>query len=254
MIDFSGVSNQSWPGRFFRSFLRWIPDDRVMKVMQGPLRGMRWIAGASTHGCWLGSYELEKQRLIAGQVSPGSVFFDVGANVGFYTLLGSSEVGTSGRVISFEPLPLNIEYLERHIELNGLNNVTVIKAAVSDQAGEGQFDEGQDNCMGKLSSSGTIKVEMVALDDLIEQGKVPIPDFVKIDVEGAEYSVLEGAQEMLRTSGPTVFLATHGSHVHQRCLDFLGSLGYHCQPIEKGASLENCDEIIAVKDACSAER
>ena len=104
MIDFSGVSNQSWPGRFFRSFLRWIPDDRVMKVMQGPLRGMRWIAGASTHGCWLGSYELEKQRLIAERVSPGSVFFDVGANVGFYTLLGSSEVGAAGRVISFEPL------------------------------------------------------------------------------------------------------------------------------------------------------
>lgn len=247
MLNFSGLSNQTGLGKFLRSFLKVIPDDFTVRILQGRLRGMRWIAGASTHGCWLGSYELSKQNLITQSVTEGSVFFDIGANVGFYTLLASSSVGPSGTVIAFEPLPSNIKYLERHIELNALENVRLIKAAVSDSSGEGRFAEGPDNCMGKLSDDGTFVVEMVTLDQLITEGKVPKPDFLKIDVEGAEFGVLQGATELLLESHPTVFLATHGSRVHRQCIELLESLGYSCREIEDDQSGEHSPEIVAVK-------
>ncbi len=76
-----------------------------MHVVQGPLRGKRWIAGSSNHGCWLGSYELAKQRKVIELVRPGMVCWDVGAHVGFYTLLFAELVGPLGRVFAFEPLP-----------------------------------------------------------------------------------------------------------------------------------------------------
>lgn len=247
MLDFSGVSNQKWTGKFARSILRIIPDGFTVRILQGKLRGKRWITGASTHGCWLGSYELSKQNSIATSLAEGNVFFDIGANVGFYTLLASSCVGPSGQVIAFEPLPSNFKYLERHIELNSLKNVQLIKAAVSDESGEGQFAEGPDNCMGKLSDAGEVEVELVTLDQLITEGKVPTPGFLKIDVEGAEFAVLQGAKELLADSHPTVFLATHGKSVHSQCLKLLGALGYSCRAIDANLSVTESDEIVAVK-------
>jgi predicted RNA methylase len=94
-----------------------------MPILQGPGRGIRWIVGAGTHGCWLGSYESEKQAVVAEALGPGMVFYDLGANAGFYTLLAARAVLPGGEVIAFEPLPENISYLRRHVERNGFRNV-----------------------------------------------------------------------------------------------------------------------------------
>ncbi len=93
MINFSGISNSKLAGRAMRLPLQLIPDSAVVRILQGPLRGKRWIAGSSNHGCWLGSYEAAKQRKIIEFVRPGMVCWDVGANVGFYTLLFAELVG-----------------------------------------------------------------------------------------------------------------------------------------------------------------
>lgn len=84
-------------------------------------------------------------RLLAGQV-----IFDIGAHVGFYTLLGSVLIGASGRVSSFEPLPANVGFLLEHLALNRLQNVTVIEAAVSDESHASRFTPGSDTSMGML--------------------------------------------------------------------------------------------------------
>ena len=89
----SEISNRSVAGRLLRLPLALIPPALAMPVLQGPLRGYRWIVGSSNHGCWLGSYEYAKQRLFAQMVRSGDVVFDVGANVGFYTLLAACRVG-----------------------------------------------------------------------------------------------------------------------------------------------------------------
>src|SRR5581483_4005597 len=140
-------------GRIMRLPLRLLPANLVVPVLQGELIGKRWIVGSSVHGCWLGSYEIQKQRCIASQLKPGSVFYDIGANAGFYSLLACSQVAP-GRVYAFEPVPRNAEYIRRHLELNGVSNVQVLTLAISDEDGSAWFRQEQTGLMGCLDPEG----------------------------------------------------------------------------------------------------
>jgi FkbM family methyltransferase len=217
-----------------------------MPILQGRLRGKKWIVNAGVHSYWLGSYEYEKRRAFEAAVTPGSVVFDIGAHAGFYTLLASELVGDAGKVVAFEPLPRNLAFLRSHLELNAVSNVEVIAAAVSDLDGFAGFQEGPDSSTGFISLSGAGQVAAVSLDALVEQGGIPSPDFLKIDVEGAEMLVLRGSRRILEEGKPTLFLATHGKDIHFRCCDFLQSLGYVLEPIV-GESIDATDEVLARK-------
>ncbi len=205
---------------------------------------MKWIVGSSNHGCWLGSYEYAKRCAFERVVREGSVVFDIGANVGFYTLLASVLVGARGRVFAFEPLPRNLRYLKEHLQINGIRNVSVIEGAVSDCDGVADFEEGRTHSMGRLAPCGRLAVRTVSLDEMMKRGELPPPDCMKIDVEGGEKLVLTGARVLLGNTRPNIFLATHGPGVHQQCCELLGSFGYHLRPIGPN-SLEQCDEVFA---------
>src|ERR1700748_2608728 len=88
-MNLSGISNESLVGRALRSPFRLIPAAATVPILQGPLRGRGGIVGSATHGCWLGSYEFETQRAFGRLVNGGDVVYDLGANVGFYTLLAA---------------------------------------------------------------------------------------------------------------------------------------------------------------------
>ena len=199
-MNFSGLSNSGLIGKLTRAPLRLIPKTAVLPILQGRLRGYRWIAGSSNHGCWLGSYEHDKQRFFEEKVTVNAVVYDVGANVGFYTLLAAELVGLGGSVIAFEPLPRNLGYLRRHVQLNRLQHVRIMDAAVSDRQGEAFFEPEQSPSMGHLAAQGSIRVRTVALDGLLAAEGVPLPDVIKIDVEGAELEVLKGAHNILSAS------------------------------------------------------
>ena len=216
----------------------------MLPVIQGPLRGKRWIVGSGLHGYWLGSYEYAKQRLFAATVVPGSVVYDIGANVGFYTLLAAARVGDQGRVIAFEPLPANIDFIHRHLQLNHMANAHVIGAAVGDCAGEAAFAPGRNRSTGTLSAAGDLRVKVVSIDEMVATGELPPADCMKIDVEGSELSVLRGARELLSHRHPVIFLATHGAQVQRECLGFHKSFGYECIPID-GRPLSESRELIA---------
>ena len=194
-------------------------------MLSGPLAGARWISSSGTHGCWLGLYERELQHLLVESLRPGDVFFDIGANVGFFSLLGSRLVGPTGRVVSFEPLPRNLELLRRHLNLNQTANLTVIPAAVADVEGVGCLSEAPSASQGALSERG-ISVALVSLDTLWAAGNVPTPSVLKIDVEGAESRVLTGARDLLSRSRPLVLLSTHGREQHEACWQILVELDY----------------------------
>jgi len=215
-----------------------------MPILRGRLRGTRWIVGAHTHGCWLGTYELKMQQQMEALVRPGSVFCDIGAQAGFYTLLASRLTGEKGRVFAFEPSPRNIHNLRRHLEINWIENVTLFEAAVSDRPGEAWFDLGNNSSTGSLSDSGSLCVPLVSLDHLLEEGQILPPDFLKMDVEGAELQVLKGARKTLTTARPTLFLATHSDQLHRDCLSFLESLGFACESSAGGVGGEH-NEILA---------
>jgi FkbM family methyltransferase len=243
-MNFSGVSDRTLLGRLLRLPLALIPSRATFPILQGKLRGMKWIVGSSNHGCWLGSYEYAKRGAFERVVREGSVVFDIGANVGFYTLLASVLVGARGRVFAFEPVPRNLDYLKKHLQINGIKNVSVIEVAVSDCDGVAQFDEGPNHSMGRLAPVGGLAVRTVSLDEMMRRGELPPPDCIKIDIEGGEMLVLTGARVLLGSRRPTVFLATHGQGLHQQCCDLLASFGYHLRPI--GAdNLEQSDEVVA---------
>lgn len=242
-MNLSGIPATSLLGAALRYPLRWIPDNLAIPILQGPLRGKKWMVGSSTHGCWLGSYEYEKQRRFAKEVSPGAVVYDVGAHVGFYTLLASELVGPGGRVIAFEPLPRNLYYLQKHLSLNNCRNVTVFEAAVLDTKRLVRFAEGPNSSMGFVSEQGCIEVRAVTLDESFVKGEVPRPDVIKIDIEGGEYGALNGAKRLLAEFHPVVFLSTHSSEVHKQCCDLLETLGYRLSSLT-GDDIQNTDELI----------
>jgi FkbM family methyltransferase len=243
-VNFSTISNDTLAGKALRLPLRLIPDGLQMPILQGKLRGKKWIVNSGVHGYWLGSYEYEKRRAFEAAVSPGSVVFDIGAHAGFYTLLASELVGSTGKVVAFEPLPRNLAFLRSHLDLNAVDNAEVIAAAVSDVDGAVGFQDGPDSSTGFISSSGGRRVAAVSLDALVHEGNIPRPDFLKIDVEGAEMDVLRGGRRTLEEGSPALFLATHGKDVHASCCEFLKSLGYALEPIV-GKTIDDTDEVSA---------
>src|SRR5215475_1286004 len=176
-------------GIILRFPLRAIPSSVVVPILSGPLRGRRWVTGSSDHGCWIGWYELAKQKIFYSSLQPGFVVYDLGANVGFYTLLSSVAVGPRGHVYSFEPLPENVRYLKRHLELNKVSNCTVYEQAVSDGCGPARFSGS--GAVGHLDDSGIV-VQTVTLDALVSSGSIRAPSVIKCDIEGAEYGALLG--------------------------------------------------------------
>jgi len=216
-----------------------------MPILQGKLKGKKWIVDSGVHSCWLGCYESEKQKVFIRTIKKGSVVYDVGAHVGFYSLLSSELVGLHGRVVAFEPNPRNINYLKRHLHLNRIDNVRVVEAAVADKSGSAYFQGSADNNYGgNISSEGSIKVRLVSLFELVTNRTIQAPDYMKIDVEGAEFLVLKGAEQLLVDFRPVIFLSTHGADVHRQCCDYLKSMGYNLQSLNE-KNIDGTDEVLA---------
>jgi len=240
------ISGKTLLGKILRLPLKMIPTTMVMPILKGPLQGKKWIVGSGVHGCWLGAYENKKASRFKDSIRPGATVFDIGANVGYYTLLASQQAGSQGKIFAFEPLQENLSFLKSHIELNGLTNVTVCEDALSDNNGIARFDRGPSRSEGKLTSNGQIEVTTRTLDDLIEKEKLPLPDCMKIDVEGAELQVLLGAKALLSRASPIIFLALDNPNDHRHCCELLKALDYKLEPLN-GATVESANEIIACK-------
>ncbi len=245
-LNFSGLSDRSGLGRLARLPLKLIPDGTMIPVLQGRLRGKRWIVGSSTHGCWLGSYEFEKQRQLIGLIQPEDTIYDIGANVGFYTLLFAHLVGSKGKVVAFEPLPNNVAYLKKHLVLNKVANAVVFEGAVADTNETVRFSLGTNPSMGHLSNNGELLVQQHCLDDLMAQIPLPAPNLMKFDIEGGEFRALLGCRTILQKHRPIVFLATHGDQVKEQCLKILAEYRYSVHVLNEGG-----DELLAIPISAS---
>lgn len=238
-------------GALVRFPLRFVPRSLVATVRGGINKGARWIVGSSIHGCWLGTYEQEKQALVSELVRPGTVVWDVGANAGFYALAFSRLVGTSGRVYAFEPFAENANNLIRHVHLNGLSNTKVIQAALASQSGLVGFSVAASNSMGRILPEDTsYMVPAFAVDDFVTRFPDSLPQLIKIDVEGAEAAILSGAAQLLSQFAPEILLALHGEAQERECREILVSQGYRLYYLDGsavGAAPLRSDEIYARK-------
>jgi FkbM family methyltransferase len=204
-------------GKIGRLPFKLVPPSARMPVFSGPNRGLRWIAGAGIHRCWIGTYEPGMTRLLAAQASKGMTVFDVGAHAGYYTLMLSRLVGDTGRVFAFEANSRNAANLREHIRINRINNVEITEAAVAEKKGETRFSG--DGYTGKISESGLV-VPTVRLDDY------PTPGLIKMDIEGAETLALQGATRILSEQRTKLFVAVHQGTPYVETPALLTSHGY----------------------------
>ncbi|HEV7588593.1 MAG TPA: FkbM family methyltransferase [Longimicrobium sp.] len=213
-------------------------------ILGGRLRGRWWLleSRGKLARILLGTYEPEQTRLVVETIRPGDTVLDVGAHVGYYTVLSAVLAGPAGAVWSFEPNPRNAGFLRRHAEINGLRRVRVEQAAVSDAEGTAHFDFGTGSGTGHLANDGAIQVRTLRLDDFCTVHGI-IPRAVKIDVEGAELAVLEGFAATVHAARPVIFLSTHGPEPHARCIAWLRARGYALSPIV-GESVERATELL----------
>jgi FkbM family methyltransferase len=153
-----------------------------------------------------GAYEPPTADLIQKLVGPGDTVLDIGANAGFFSLLAAVRVGAQGRVFAFEPLPSVRQELEANVSLNGFHNVTVRSDAVSNRRATLRLYEVPQAHKGRTSlrqlddAARSIEVAAIAIDDLQDEfGTVRL---AKIDVEGAELLVLDGATRVIGRDHP----------------------------------------------------
>ncbi len=176
------------------------------RILAGPMKGLRFPGGE--RGTLLGNYELPVQRALLEYLKEGQVCYDVGANTGYFSLLASVLVGARGHVYSFEPLPPNIAQLRETMTLNRVENHTLVGKAVSNAAGAVRFWTGDGNprraSLIPWKGDRHVDIETVTLDDFTREGRWP--DMIKVDVEGAETLVLEGASDLLSSDRPITWI------------------------------------------------
>jgi len=221
-------------GKIIRLPLRLIPKGIPVRIRRGAAKGMLWITGAHVHGCWLGTYEKDKQDFCQRLIKPGMTVFDVGANAGFYTLVFSRLVGEGGCVIAFEPDSDNMRLLRKHITLNKLENVSVVQAAVSDASVLAGFSL-TGGAIGRLEKKSSYLVPTLRLDELLADGNLPPPDVIKMDVEGAEVLVLRGAKDFIEKNTCSWIVALHGDVEKYGCLSIFSEAGYILQDLQGDA-------------------
>ena len=139
-------------------------------------------------------------------VRPGAIVIECGAHHGAQSILLSRWVGTGGKVVAIEPIPENVSILRKNIEINNLTNVLVVDRAVGSSRGHLSMARSSNGSV-RAGGNHTISVESITLDALAEELKI-MPTFLKIDVEGYEYQVLEGSRSILATT-PAVFVEVH---------------------------------------------
>jgi FkbM family methyltransferase len=211
--------------------------ETTVTVAAGDLRGAQLDLDMRIEkDYWLGTYELELQRAIEHFVKPGMTAFDVGANIGYISLLLSRAVGVHGKVLSVEALPANIKRLQGHTALNPFAaNVTVMHAAVVDASKPVTFLVHSSTSMGKaVGSAGRsnekysneITVEGVSLDDLIYKKGNPAPDVIKMDIEGGEVLAMQGMKRLLKEKRPLMMIELHGHEAAQAVWKTLFAAGY----------------------------
>lgn len=187
------------------------------------------------------SFEEDEILFLRRFLKQGNCFFDIGANVGLFSLHAAPIVGGKGTIYSFEPTPETFDRFIKNIELNDFNNITPENVGLSTTSGEMMFNtasNGYDawNSFAKLNELGLakqIEVKVVSLDEYILQNKINKIDLVKLDVEGWEYNVLKGAVQLLSGSNSPTFMvefteenAFAAGYYCGEIYDFMVSFGY----------------------------
>ena len=226
----------SWASR------RLVPRDSLtwVQVQRGPAQGLWLHLNPRTGGTYFeGGGEPEVQNALQQYLRPGMTFYDIGANIGFFSLLAARIVGKEGRVVAFEADPEIAARLREHVTRNDFRAISVEEKAVWSEPRTVFFARtdpatSPDRGLGHVVATGvgdTIQVNAVSLDQYVKT--VPAPDFVKCDVEGAEVEVFRGAQSLLTAKRPGILCEMHSDANRQQLLETFARFGYACKSLDE---------------------
>lgn len=196
--------------RFWNRFLPFVPLPTRL-----PFGGW-WLAWNDVCGdaIFTGDFEESECRFMECFLREGMMVLDIGAHHGFYTLLASFKVGSSGTVIAFEPSTRERRKLLWHLRINRCKNVRVEPLALANSNGEAELFvvEGRDTGCNSLrmpkvnETVRPVRVPLMRLDDYLQRNGIERVDFIKMDVEGAELEVLKGAVQLLQCKPRPIWL------------------------------------------------
>ena len=152
-----------------------------------------------------GIYEEFETSIVKKEVNSGDVVIDVGANIGYYTLIFAKLVGEKGKIFAFEPDPTNFQLLKKNVEINGFHNVILEQKALSDNSGKMMLSLNNENTAGhhldfkNQNTTNSTEVDVLSLDEYFLNKNIDI-NFIKMDVEGAESNVIKGMTNILKNS------------------------------------------------------
>lgn len=214
----------------------------VVTVTAGPLKGKRALLDMKNEKSrWLGTYEPELVDACRELIEPGMVIYDVGANIGYVSMLFAEFTGPEGKVLAFEPLPENAKRIRENVQLNNYKQIDVYENAVIDAERPVSFLRHRSVGMGKaLGSAGRadqeykteLTVHGIGLDDFVINKGNPIPDLIKIDIEGGEVMALPGMEGILTQNGPILMIELHGEESEQVAWRVLNACGYELYQME----------------------
>ncbi len=226
-------------------FTKFIPRGIPLPILRGPLKGFKLISGAAAGAgkglsIILNLSEPERLNKIGKIIPENSICFDIGANIGIYSLLFSKY---AKRVYAFEPLPRNIIFLKKMLEMNKIKNVTIIPYAVAKENTHSWFKEGDSWATGGLNEYGEHFISTISLDTFIDSIKV-FPSILKIDVEGSEVSVIEGSRNLLLKAHPIIIIEIHSDDIKNACFNLLREINYHQFIPLDDSSIEKAKEFL----------
>jgi FkbM family methyltransferase len=232
--------------------------DRVYTVRHGLARGLKRRGGLGFVPQW-GALPLEETFLQKLDLD-GDTVYDVGGYQGVFTLFFARAVGPSGRVVTFEPNPINVATIRENVALNAFANVEVHQLALgaargsgtlvfpSDETARGSLEADIQDQIRTEPQARAIAVEIDSLDHQLELGLQP-PSFVKLDVEGLERAVLEGMAMTLAEHHPRLYIEIHGADAARKrenatqVIEYLWARGYRIHHVENDLDIERSDDI-----------
>lgn len=222
----------------------------VVTLPQGIGAGLKFCPDESNHTFARGTYESPIQQVLAQYLKPGDVFYDIGANIGFFSTIAARLVGKSGRVYAFEPVAKNVARVRRNAKLNRFSQIKVFQKAVSQTSGQGNLLLAKHSGGATLATvgmppdmTGAVRVDLISIDDWVNQKKVKSPSLIKIDVEGAELEAIAGMLQTIRTFKPILLYEVDDSQLasfkqKQEELDtYVKELGYQISHTENAYNI-----------------
>jgi len=214
-----------------------VPRDSLtwVQVQSGAAKGLWLRLNPRTGKTYFeGAGEEAVQQVLQKHLKPGMTFYDVGANIGLFSLIAARLVGENGRVMAFEADPEIAGRLREHLARNEFGWATVEEKAVWNEAKPLYFartdpQTSPDRGLGHVASAAgveTIEVPGVTLDKFVETDRSP--DLIKCDVEGAEVEVFRGAQKLLKEKRPIIVCEMHSEENHRVLAGMFQELGYAC--------------------------